>query len=78
MKQAFRCKRNITKKRGISWLTVDQISEQYHFHPNTVRNWVNRDGLRCVRHGKGGKIFIQKEVLEDFLRQWYEFDKENK
>jgi len=65
-------KKNVVRQKGISMLSVKRISEKYGFHPNTVRNWVNRDGLRHVKHGPGGKIFIRQDYVEAFIKEWYE------
>ena len=53
-------------------LSVKRISEKFDFHQNTVRAWVTRDGLRCVRHGPGGKIFIREDDVKVFIKEWYE------
>jgi DNA-binding transcriptional MerR regulator len=65
-------KKNIIPGRTVRMLSVRAISEKYDFHPNTIRAWVNRDGLRHVKHGRGGKIFIRQDDVERFIRQWYE------
>jgi len=65
-------KKNVMPGRAVRMLSVKRISEKYDFHPNTVRAWVTRDGLRHVRHGRGGKIFVRQDDVERFIRQWYE------
>ena len=55
-----------------SFLSVNEISKRYRFHPNTVRAWVSRDGLKHVRRGPGGKIYIREGHVERFIRNWYE------
>jgi len=67
----YRRKKDIISKRGIHMFSVKHISKKYDFHLNTVRAWVTRDGLRCVRHGPGGKIFIREDDVEDFIKKWY-------
>ena len=67
----YRRKRNIIAKRG-----VKSISERYDFHPNTVRSWVTRDGLRHIRYGPGGKIFIRQDDVERFMKFWYPEDED--
>lgn len=52
-------------------LSVDEISEQYDFHPNTVRSWIHRDGLRHYRKGPGGKILIREDDLNRFFDEFY-------
>ena len=70
--KTYRRKKNILRKRGIIMLPVDTISQRYGFHANTVRAWVNRDRIRHVRHGSGGKIFIRQDDVEKFIKIWYE------
>ena len=67
-------KKNVLTARAIPMLSVKQISEKYGFHSNTVRNWVNRDGLKAVKHGPGGKMFIRQGDVETFIKEWYAFD----
>jgi len=72
----YRRKRNIVDKRGVPLLSVKSISEKYNFHPNTVRSWVTRDGLRHIRYGPGGKIFIREDDVERFIKFWYPEDED--
>jgi hypothetical protein len=69
-------KKNVIRTRAIPMLSVKRISEKYGFHPNTVRSWVTRDGLRHVRHGPGAKIFIRQDDVEAFIKEWYETEEE--
>lgn len=71
-------KKNVIKGRAIPMLSVNDISKKYDFHPHTIRAWVNRDGLRAEKHGPGGKTFIRQDDLEDFLREWYELEEEQR
>ena len=68
---------NVRKRRKLNpvqlW-SVAEIAERYRFHPNTVRAWVHRDGLRYYRKGRGGKILIREDDLLDFLVRAYETD----
>ena len=56
---------------GIKMLSVEQISERYHFHPNTIRSWVNLDELRHYRSVPGRKILVREDDLIDFLIRNY-------
>jgi len=65
----------MTRKRRKSPLhmySVEEVAEIYEFHPNTVRNWVNRDNLRSYRKGRGNKMYIREDDLKDFLAKFYE------
>ena len=72
----YRRKKNIVAKRGVPLLSVESISAKYDFHPNTVRAWVTRDGLRHIRHGPGRKIFIRQDDVEQFIKFWYPEDED--
>lgn len=72
----YKRKKNVISRRGVRMLSVKRISERYDFHPNTVRAWVTRDGLRHVRRGPGGKIFIRQDDVEAFIKEWYEEEEE--
>jgi excisionase family DNA binding protein len=60
------------RKNPIQMFSVDEISQQFGFHPNTIRLWVHRDGLRHYKKGPGGKIFIREDDLKDFFAKNYE------
>ena len=68
--QKYKRKKNVLQ----NMLSVTRISKKYGFHPNTVRSWVTRDGLKAVRHGPGRKIFIKQDDVEAFIKRWYEID----
>ena len=53
-------------------LSVEEISNQYDFHPNTIRSWIHRDSLRHYRKGPGGKILIREDDLIKFFDELYE------
>jgi len=72
----YRRKRNIIVKGRVAMLSVESISAQYGFHPNTIYKWVARDGLRCVRQGPGKKIFIRQDYVDRFIKLWYPEDED--
>jgi hypothetical protein len=67
----YKRKKNVIQKGNVPMLSIKMISEKYHFHPQTIRNWVNRDGLKSVKHGQGDKVFIRQDDVEDFIYTWY-------
>lgn len=71
-----RRKKNMIQGQKVPMLSVKRISDKYGFHPNTVRSWVNRDGLKAVKHGPGNKLFIRQDDVEDFINTWYDIDDE--
>ena len=60
------------RKNPIRLYSVNETSELFDFHPNTVRLWIQRDGLRCHRKGRGDKIWINEDDLKDFFAKFYE------
>jgi len=60
------------RKNPLRLYSVGEISEQFGFHPNTIRLWIHRDKLRHYRKGRGGKIYIREDDLRDFLARCYE------
>jgi len=60
------------RKNPIKSYSINEISELFDFHPNTVRLWIHRDGLQHYRNGRGGKIYILEDDLKDFLAKFYE------
>jgi excisionase family DNA binding protein len=60
------------RRNPIKMMSVEEISKQYHFHPNSVRRWIHHDGLRNYRKGRGGKIFIREDDLKEFFAKNYE------
>jgi len=58
--------------RLIALYSVAEISKKFDFHPNTVRLWVHRDGLRHYRKGPGRKILIREDDLNQFFDEFYE------
>lgn len=60
------------RKNPIRLYSVGEISELFDFHPNTIRLWIHRDGLRHYKKGPGGKIYIREDDLKDFFAKFYE------
>ena len=60
------------RKNPVRLYSVNEISKLFGFHPNTVRLWIHRDGLRYYRKGAGGKIYIREDDLKDFFAKFYE------
>lgn len=72
LKRKYKRRRNVNEGNIIHLLSVELISDVYDFHPNTIRAWVNHDGLRHTKRGPGGKIYIRKEDIERHIKLWYE------
>jgi len=52
-------------------LSVEDVALLYDFHPNTIRSWVNEDGLRHYRKGRGGKIYLREDDVRDYIARNY-------
>ena len=60
------------RKNPVRLYSVSEVSKRFDFHPNTVRLWIHRDGLRHYRKGRGSKIYIREDDLKDFFAKFYE------
>jgi excisionase family DNA binding protein len=60
------------RRNPVRMYSVEEVSDKFNFHPNTVRLWVHRDGLRSYRKGRGNKIYIREDDLRDFFAKYYE------
>jgi len=50
-------------------LTTTEVAHLLHVHPNTVRQWANRQLLHAYRLGtRGDRRFTHRDV-DDFLRE---------
>jgi excisionase family DNA binding protein len=54
-------------------LSIQEIARRYRFHENTVRRWVSQDGLKYIRYGPGGKIYIAEKDVEEFIHKFYDY-----
>ena len=68
-----RRRKNVIPPSPVKLLSVRETARKYGFHENTVRRWINEDGLRCVRYGPGNKIFIPERDVEDFIEKYYDW-----
>jgi len=66
-----RKRKNVLPSTTVKMLPVREIARRHGFHENTVRRWVVDDGLKCVKCGPGGKIFIAEKDVVKFIRKYY-------
>jgi len=50
-------------------LTTSEVAHFLHIHPNTVRQWANRELLHAYRLGSRGDRRFKQEDVDSFLRQ---------
>lgn len=50
-------------------LTTTEVAHFLHVHPNTVRQWANKELIRVYRLGPRGDRRFKREDVESFLRQ---------
>ncbi len=50
-------------------LTTTEVAHLLHVHPNTVRQWANREFLHAYRLGTRGDRRFKWEDVDSFLRQ---------
>ena len=55
-------------------LSIEDVARRYDFHPNTIRAWVNEDGLRHYRKGRGGKIYLREDDVRDYIVRNYKLE----
>ncbi len=67
----IRRRKNVIPPVDTRMLSVQDVVNKYGFHENTIRRWVNRDGLKCLRYGPGNKMFFTKKDLDKFIKKWY-------
>jgi excisionase family DNA binding protein len=58
--------KTLSKNSGM--LTTTEVAHVLHVHPNTVRQWANKDLIRAYRLGPRGDRRFKREDLEGFLR----------
>jgi len=49
-------------------MTTTEVAHVLHVHPNTVRQWADKDLIRAYRLGPRGDRRFKREDLEGFLR----------
>lgn len=69
---------NLTRRRNPAKLSVEQISEQYGFHKNTIYHWFARGEVPFHRKGRGRKIWVLRADLLDFLARTYDLEEVEK
>jgi len=49
----------------LAFITIKQASELLKIHPNTVRNWIKAGILKQYQVGKGYKILVKTEDIDE-------------
>lgn len=51
----------------MTFLTVKQASELLKVHPNTIRNWIKTGILKYYQVGRGYKVLVKTEDIDEVL-----------
>jgi len=57
------------KPKNSRMLTTTEVAHLLHVHPNTVRQWANRELLHAYRLGTRGDRRFTHQDVDDFLSQ---------
>lgn len=57
-----------TVPKSLGMLTTTEVAQVLHVHPNTVRQWADKQLIRAYRLGPRGDRRFKREDLEGFLR----------
>ena len=49
----------------MTFITVKQASELLKVHPNTVRNWIKAGILKQYQVGRGYKVLVKTEDIDE-------------
>ena len=52
---------------NIRMLTIAQVSQLLHVHPNSVRHWTNEGLLNCYRVGIRGDRRFRTDDVSEFI-----------
>jgi len=58
-----------TRSNNSRMLTTTEVADFLHVHPNTVRQWANKELLHAYRLGTRGDRRFKREEVDSFLRQ---------
>jgi len=56
-------------KTDSEMLTTTEVAHLLRVHPNTVRQWANKELLRAYRLGSRGDRRFKREDVDSFLRR---------
>ena len=59
--------KTVSKSSGM--LTTTEVAHVLHVHPNTVRQWADKQLIRAYRLGPRGDRRFKRADLEGFLRR---------
>jgi excisionase family DNA binding protein len=50
-------------------LTVQEVADQLHVHPDTVRQWIRNGDLEAIDLGGRAGFRVSESALERFIRE---------
>jgi len=58
-----------TRQKNSGMLTTTEVAHFLHVHPNTVRQWANKELIHAYRLGPRGDRRFKREDVDSFLTQ---------
>jgi excisionase family DNA binding protein len=51
----------------VTYITIKQASDLLKVHPNTIRNWIKTGILKYYQVGRGYKVLVKTEDIDEIL-----------
>jgi excisionase family DNA binding protein len=61
--------KDMENERMDSMLTVREVAQLFHIHPNTLRRWSNKGRIRAYRINPRGDRRFKREEIAHFLAE---------
>ncbi|MFC1991132.1 helix-turn-helix domain-containing protein [Chloroflexota bacterium] len=62
----------------MTFITVKQASELLKVHPNTIRNWIKAGILKQYQVGRGYKVLVRTEDIDEVFNKSEALKQEDK
>ncbi|MFC1988254.1 helix-turn-helix domain-containing protein [Chloroflexota bacterium] len=53
----------------MTFITIKQASELLKVHPNTIRNWISAGIIKQYQVGRGYKVLLKTENIDEVFSQ---------
>ena len=61
----------------MAFITIKQASELLKVHPNTIRNWIKTGILKHYQVGRGYKVLVKTEDIDEVFSRSGAFDEDS-